>query len=339
MADLKRGTALSSLYWKVDKMDRESEFVRGLSEFLAACTEQSSVQLAHLIGLFMQGTRSRPPVDPPQKDRLIRQLNADMSSGAAVPSFLHNFFQTHLKRNAWPPHAAFIAARYLHRRSCERFIAWQPRQQFVAPLHGEVIPGTELGFRQAHYGQGAGAVFRWRGVPCFKTTEDMAIYAMLIDELRPQTIIELGSGAGGSALFLADLCTSMGLTTKILSIDKSAAEVSDPRIEFIRSDCSSWLAAAATSKRDFPRPCLLIEDFHGDLAGYFSHIDAILAPDDYLFIEDSLSKQARISEVIADRPYFVDAKYTDFFGINCTSAINSIFVKTDPGRARVARAG
>lgn len=199
-----------------------------------------------------------------------------------------------------------------------------------------------LAFAQAHYGQGAGTVFRWRGVPCFKTAEDMAIYAMLIDELRPQTIIELGSGAGGSALFLADLCASMGLATKIISIDKSAAEVSDPRIEFIRSDCSSWLeAAAAASKRDFPRPCLLIEDFHGDLAGYFKHIDVILAAGDYLFVEDSLSKQGRISEVIADRPYLVDAKYTDFFGINCTSAINSIFVKTDPGaiesRAREER--
>jgi hypothetical protein len=31
--------------------------------------------------------------------------------------------------------------------------------------------------------------------------------------------------------------------------------------------------------------------------------------------------------VMADRPYLIDSKYTDFFGVNCTSAVNSIFVK------------
>jgi hypothetical protein len=34
-----------------------------------------------------------------------------------------------------------------------------------------------------------------------------------------------------------------------------------------------------------------------------------------------------LPEVIANRPYLIDSNYTDFFGINCTSAINSIFVK------------
>jgi hypothetical protein len=119
----------------------------------------------------------------------------------------------------------------------------------------------------------------------------------------------------------------MGLTTQILSIDKAAAEVSDPRITFVQSDCVEWLAAAAKSKPEFPRPCLLIEDFHGDLAGFFNDIDLVLENGDYLVVEDSFPKQQRISEVIRDRPYLVDSKYTDFFGINCTSAVNSIFVK------------
>ena len=35
--------------------------------------------------------------------------------------------------------------------------------------------------------------------------------------------------------------------------------------------------------------------------------------------------------MLAERPYLVDAKFTDFFGINCTSAVNSIFVKNAAG--------
>jgi hypothetical protein len=56
-------------------------------------------------------------------------------------------------------------------------------------------------------------------------------------------------------------------------------------------------------------------------------MDLILENGDYLIIEDSMPKQDRIAEAIAGRPYLVDSNYTDFFGINCTSAINSIFVK------------
>ena len=167
--------------------------------------------------------------------------------------------------------------------------------------------------------------------PAFKTVHDLAIYAMLIGELRPCTIIELGSVTGGSALFFADLCTSMDLTTDVISIDKDVGEVSDRRINFIQSDCLIWLDAAIKSKREFRRSCLLIEDFHADLTKFFQHIDMILEDGDYLFIEDSGSKQNRIAEVIARRPYLIDTKYSDFFGINCTSAMNSIFVKrTEP---------
>jgi cephalosporin hydroxylase len=176
-----------------------------------------------------------------------------------------------------------------------------------------------------------------RGVPCFKTSYDIAIYAMLIDELQPRTIIELGSGAGGSALLFADLCTSVGLTTRVISIDEVAGKIVDSRIDFIRSDCADWLEAAAKSKRDFRRPCLLVEDFHDDLVKFFEHIDLILDVGDYLVIEDSFPKQNRISEVVADRSYLIDSKYTDFFGINCTSAVNSIFLKNTDTSALDAR--
>jgi cephalosporin hydroxylase len=313
-------------------MSSDREFVRALSEFLAFQTEHSSAYFADLIGRFLSGVQMRPNLDPSARDKLTPRLKAEMRPYNDVPTFLQAYLLTHLAHGGWPSQAAFVATRYLA-RSNERLLTWRQRQQLVAPLGDEPIRGTELGLRQMLYSQGAGPVYHWRGTPCFKASYDIAIYSMLLNELRPGTIIELGAGAGGSAVMFADMCAAMGQQTDVLSIDKAAAVVSDPRVTFIQADCSDWLAATAKSKGVLRRPCLMIEDFHGDLAGFFGLIDAILEPGDYLVVEDSLPKQSRIAEVIKDRPYLIDTKYTDFFGINCTSAINSIFVKSDPAKA------
>jgi cephalosporin hydroxylase len=309
-------------------MNADRDFARSLSEFIALHTEHSSGQLHYLIQTFLQGGQGSPALSPAEKNDLKSRLKVDMEEHSSVPTFLQNYLHKYLTHDVWPPQATFLASLYLHRRSGDRFMPWKLRQQMVTQLQGELVAGTEQGFRQLVYSQGAGTVFRWHGVPCFKTVYDIAIYSMLIDELRPGTIIELGSGTGGSALLYADLCAGAGLTTEIISIDAAMPKISDPRIAFVEADCSRWLDATAKSNREFQRPCLVVEDFHGDLAGFFRNLDAILEAGDYLVIEDSSAKQNRIAELIADRPYLVDAKYTDFFGINCTSAINSIFIKS-----------
>jgi len=310
-------------------MNSDRDFAPSLSSFLALHTNESAEYLNYLIDLFMQGAAPRAYPDASVKKEIAHRLAAEMDTQGNVPSFLHYYLQRRLIHDDWTPQAAFVAARYLCRRIDQRFVSWQQRQQHVAELAREPVWGSEFGHAQLLYSQGAGPAFRWRGVPCFKTVYDLAIYAMLIDELRPATIIELGSGAGGSALLFADLCTAIGLSPQIISVDKEAVqELSDPRIACIQSDCAGWLEATARSRTELAGPCLLVEDFHGELSGFFAHIDSILKAGDYLVIEDSNPKQSAIAQAIAGLPYAVDTKYTDFFGVNCTSAINSIFVKT-----------
>jgi cephalosporin hydroxylase len=310
-------------------IEGDSDFAPSLASFLALHTNESAEYLKYLIELFMRGAAPRTYPESSVKNEIARRLTTEMETQSNVPSFLHYYLQRRLIQDDWPPQAAFVASRYLRRRIDDRFVSWQERQQHVAELAHEPVPGSELGQAQLLYSQGAGPAFRWRGIPCFKTVYDLAIYTMLMDELRPATIIELGSGAGGSALLFADLCTSLGLSTHIISVDKEAVQkLSDPRITFIQSDCADWLERTVRSNTKLARPCLLVEDFHGELSGFCKHIDSILRTGDYLVIEDSNPKQNAIAQTIADLPYAVDTKYTDFFGINCTSAINSIFVKT-----------
>ena len=39
----------------------------------------------------------------------------------------------------------------------------------------------------------------------FKTVYDFSVYTMLLWNLKPKTIVELGSGMGASAVWMADL--------------------------------------------------------------------------------------------------------------------------------------
>lgn len=56
----------------------------------------------------------------------------------------------------------------------------------------------------------AWAMSHWRGVPCYKNPCDLMIYQEIVVEHKPDVIIECGTFFGGSALFLADLCDSIG---------------------------------------------------------------------------------------------------------------------------------
>jgi cephalosporin hydroxylase len=310
----------------------DKNFAKSLADFLAFHTDQSAAHLHVLINAYLRGVQGGPSPDPAAQKQLMARLQANVAANNDVPTFLQNYLYGLLTGGAWSAQANFIALRYLRQMTGERLVPWQQRQQAIADLADEPLRGSELDYRQMLYSQGVADVFHWRGAACFKSHYDLCIYMMLLDELRPGAIVELGSGTGGSALFLADISAAMGLTTRIISVDNTPAAVADPRVEFIRSDCGQWLSSAVQSGLDLPRPVLMIEDFHGDLADFVEPLDAMLQDGDYLVVEDSYDKQSRIAQTLAKRPYLIDTRYTDFFGINCTSAINGIFVKAAASR-------
>ena len=50
---------------------------------------------------------------------------------------------------------------------------------------------------------------KYRGVPVIKNPLDLWVYQEILYEVKPAVIIETGTFAGGSALYLADLCAAM----------------------------------------------------------------------------------------------------------------------------------
>lgn len=60
---------------------------------------------------------------------------------------------------------------------------------------------------------------RWRGVPVLKTPTDLWIYQELIEQIRPDFIIETGTCYGGSALYMRDILNMIFKSGHIMSVD------------------------------------------------------------------------------------------------------------------------
>jgi len=58
----------------------------------------------------------------------------------------------------------------------------------------------------------------WMGVPCWKLPMDAFVIQELIVKLKPEFIIETGTGMGGSAMFYASICELLG-EGKVITID------------------------------------------------------------------------------------------------------------------------
>ena len=177
--------------------------------------------------------------------------------------------------------------------------------------------------------QGVHSLIKWKEQTIYKTTFDLTIYSMLLQEVRPEVIIELGSGSGGSAIWLADTAAAIGLDTHIYSFDINKPLIDHKKVTFIQYDLNE------INKGNKP-PCwelfkgkkIIIEDAHVNLKNILHLFDTILKKDDYLIIEDSgQDKQSIISNFMNEKKYKykVDQFFLDFFGRNITCCMNSIF--------------
>lgn len=180
--------------------------------------------------------------------------------------------------------------------------------------------------------QGAFDCLHWRGLPLFKTAWDFALLPMLLSELRPRTIIELGSGTGASALWLADVMAMLTHPCDIYSVDLEPPALTRDRVQFVAGDCGAIAEALPERQlQQWPHPWLVIEDAHENVVGVLRHLHPHLQSGDYVIVEDSRGKRQEIRRFLTQTPgrYRVDTRYTDFFGRNVTSAADAIFRRTD----------
>jgi cephalosporin hydroxylase len=99
-----------------------------------------------------------------------------------------------------------------------------PRMRFAQRIAARVVyerrKRTIRRFHRLYYGSSwqTWKNTRWLNINAYKTPLDLWIYQELIVALRPQLVVETGTAAGGSALFLATVCDAIGVG-EVLSID------------------------------------------------------------------------------------------------------------------------
>ena len=180
--------------------------------------------------------------------------------------------------------------------------------------------------------------YTYRGVPMWKCPFDLALYMQVLWEIKPKTILEFGSKAGGSALWLADMLTSFGLTkTALWSLDiKPVTTINDSRIRFGKIDVArpqDFLEQQTLESIEHP---LLIID---DASHQYAHVKSLLnflhphlVTGDYLIVEDGIVDRLNMADHYEGGPlrairefmseqdgkYQIDRNRCDAFGHNVT---------------------
>ena len=188
--------------------------------------------------------------------------------------------------------------------------------------------------------------YLYRGVPIQKNPFDFAIYPLLMWQLKPRTIIEIGSKSGGSALWFGDLLTNFGINGHIYSVDiVKVIKYSHPNVTFLEGDGQNL---QETFSDDFLKklhhPLLIIEDADHSFQTSKSVLEFFhpyLDQGEYIVIEDGI-----ISDIVQDKlyqsgphkalkffvekydnEYEIDSEYCDFFGYNLTWSTNGYLKK------------
>ena len=216
---------------------------------------------------------------------------------------------------------------FLHRAEASRFV--DPVDRLGRSLR-EVHAAMAVDLRTVHRSQGVHSTLTWAGLPLVKSVYDAAIVPMLITEVRPATIIELGSGSGASAVWMADAAASAGLEPTVLSVDQDPVSVQDTRVTFRRGDLTDVETVLGRGElAALPRPWLVVEDAHANVGGVLTYLDTVLRSGDYLMVEDSIVKRGELLGLVksAGRRYALDTRYTDAFGENATSAVDSVLLR------------
>lgn len=174
--------------------------------------------------------------------------------------------------------------------------------------------------------------YTYRGRAMIKNPFDMTLYMLLLWNLKPATIFEIGSYNGASALWMSDVLATYGVQTHIHSLDiVKVSTIEHPRITFHEG---SGRALGDVFPADMiassSRPLLIIDDAdhtYETSSAVLRHFHPHARTGDYIVIEDALSAPGPRDALKEFLPahsgeWVVDSGYCDLFGYNATWCIN-----------------
>jgi len=178
----------------------------------------------------------------------------------------------------------------------------------------------------------------YRGIEAIKAPFDYVMYQMILFEVKPDLIIEIGSRKGGSALYLADLLTLIG-NGEIHTIDVADninSIVKDhPRI---RTFTDGWENYDLENAKLFKNILVIDDSLHTYecTSGVLKKFRDLVTPGSYFIVEDGIIDELKLDKsfyqggplkaihefLYTNKDYSIDRRWCDMFGTNATFNVN-----------------
>lgn len=188
--------------------------------------------------------------------------------------------------------------------------------------------------------------YTYRGMRCLRNPFDLALYLLILQELRPRTIIEVGTKEGGHAAWLGDMLNVLDIPGRVYSIDIAPPDpVYQPwNVEIFQGDENDLGAVWQLPWEAAEHPWFVILDASHHYAGTknsLSFLNRRMVRGDLLVVEDGyiteLGEDGRarhggparaIAEFLAyAKDWRIESRYCDFYGHNVTANPNGYLVR------------
>jgi len=183
----------------------------------------------------------------------------------------------------------------------------------------------------------------YRGVKAIRCPFDYLLYQMILCEVMPDLVIEIGTNQGGGALYLADLMNNLdcGIVHTIdLDSTPHPLVAAHPRIRYFTG---GWQQYDLDAARDFSK-ILVIEDgahTYEETLQAMLKFAPLVARGSYLIVEDGIIDELGMTDEYQGGPllaireflethseFSVDRSRCDLFGKNATFNVNGYLKKS-----------
>jgi cephalosporin hydroxylase len=183
----------------------------------------------------------------------------------------------------------------------------------------------------------------YRGIKTIKCPFDYVIYQMMIFDLKPDLIIEVGTNHGGSALYMADMLDLIGKgeihTIDIKEYEMNSLVLNHPRIKRFLGGYNNYDINLTKGFKNI----MVIDDgshTYEDVNSVINIFKDIVSVGSYFIIEDGALDKIGLGEQYNGGPnrsifeflqnntnYIIDKNLCDFFGVNATFNTNGYLKK------------
>ncbi len=182
----------------------------------------------------------------------------------------------------------------------------------------------------------------YRGIKAIRSPFDYVLYQMVVNEYKPDLIIEIGTNAGGGALYLADMLDVIGNgfihTIDLIDISEEIVK-QHPRIKCFFGGWEEYDTKLAEKYEKI----LIIEDashMYEDTLAVLHKFNYLVSKDSYFIVEDGIVDELGITKeynggplkainefLEGNKDFIIDRKWCDFFGKNATFNVNGYLKK------------